>query len=100
MSEYHVPVLLQESIAALNLKAGGIYVDATLGGGGHSTYILQQEPALKLFSFDQDPESLHQNKSLQNQYPENLTVIGDSAELTAIKYKLLFQIFAKKSIEG
>ena len=78
MSEYHVPVLLNESVAALNLKAGGIYVDATLGGGGHTTHILQQEPAVKLFSFDQDPESLQQTKDLENKFPNNLTIVHDN----------------------
>ena len=39
---YHVPVLLNESISGLNVHAGGIYVDVTFGGGGHSREILRQ----------------------------------------------------------
>ena len=39
---YHVPVLLNESIEGLNLHAGGIYVDVTFGGGGHSREILSR----------------------------------------------------------
>ena len=35
MSEYHTPVLLNESVDALSIKEDGIYVDATFGGGGH-----------------------------------------------------------------
>ena len=37
---YHVPVLLNESIDGLNIQPGGIYVDVTFGGGGHSKEIL------------------------------------------------------------
>ena len=36
MSSYHIPVLLDEVIAGLNIKSDGIYVDGTVGGGGHS----------------------------------------------------------------
>ncbi len=55
-ASYHVPVLLQETIAALNIKPGGVYVDCTFGGGGHSRAILQHlGPTGKLFAFDQDP---------------------------------------------
>ena len=54
---YHIPVLLQESVAALNLKPSGIYVDVTFGGGGHSREILRQLTGGKLFGFDQDPDA-------------------------------------------
>lgn len=54
---YHIPVLLQESVAALNLKPNGIYVDVTFGGGGHSLEILRQLDGGKLFGFDQDPDA-------------------------------------------
>ena len=37
---YHVPVLLNESVDGMNIQPGGIYVDATFGGGGHSKEIL------------------------------------------------------------
>lgn len=42
-SEYHVPVMARECLDALNLKPGGHYVDATLGGGGHTTLVLSSE---------------------------------------------------------
>ena len=56
---YHVPVLLKESIEGLNIKKGGIYVDATYGGGGHSMEILKQlGKEGSLVAFDQDEEAL------------------------------------------
>lgn len=55
---YHVPVLLNESIDGLTLKPGGIYVDVTFGGGGHSREILSRlTGGARLFSFDQDADA-------------------------------------------
>ena len=57
MSDYHDPVLLKESVAGLAIKSGGIYVDLTFGGGGHSREILNQMGAEgRLFGFDQDED--------------------------------------------
>jgi 16S rRNA (cytosine1402-N4)-methyltransferase len=55
---YHRPVLLTESIEGLSLKQGGIYVDATFGGGGHSREILRQLEGGQLIAFDQDEEAI------------------------------------------
>ena len=55
---YHIPVLLNESIEGMNLHPGGIYVDVTFGGGGHSKEILRQgDESISLFSFDQDEDA-------------------------------------------
>ncbi|MBO5029927.1 MAG: 16S rRNA (cytosine(1402)-N(4))-methyltransferase RsmH [Muribaculaceae bacterium] len=57
MSEeiYHVPALLPECLEGLNLRPGGVYVDATFGGGGHSRAILKQlDDTARLVGFDQD----------------------------------------------
>ena len=52
---YHRPVLLKEAIEGLSIKPGGVYVDCTFGGGGHSLGILQQlNKTGKLVVFDQD----------------------------------------------
>ncbi|HEY5510914.1 MAG TPA: 16S rRNA (cytosine(1402)-N(4))-methyltransferase RsmH [Prolixibacteraceae bacterium] len=58
MSEYHTPVLLEESIDGLNLQPNGIYVDVTYGGGGHSRRILEKLKGGKLVAFDQDEDAL------------------------------------------
>ncbi|HFC00547.1 MAG TPA: 16S rRNA (cytosine(1402)-N(4))-methyltransferase RsmH [Phaeodactylibacter sp.] len=56
---YHDPVLKDESINALMIKPGGIFVDATFGGGGHSRVILEKMDATsQLFGFDQDEDVL------------------------------------------
>lgn len=55
---YHVPVLLSESVDGLNLRKGGIYVDVTFGGGGHSREILSRmDNGSHLYSFDQDADA-------------------------------------------
>lgn len=57
-SDYHIPVLLNPSVAGLNIKPDGIYVDVTFGGGGHSTAILEALGANgKLYAFDQDTDA-------------------------------------------
>ncbi len=57
--EYHNPVLLKETVAGLNVKPDGVYVDVTFGGGGHSREILSQlGPEGKLLAFDQDKDAL------------------------------------------
>lgn len=59
MSAYHVPVLLNESISALDIREDGIYVDATLGGGGHAREILARLGKKgRLLAFDQDSDAL------------------------------------------
>lgn len=50
----HDTVLLKETIDGLNIKPDGIYVDATLGGGGHTSYLLDQLTTGRVISFDQD----------------------------------------------
>lgn len=57
---YHDPVLLSETVAGLDIKPDGIYVDVTFGGGGHSRYLLGQlGPKGRLIAFDQDQDALN-----------------------------------------
>ena len=56
---YHNPVLLNESVAGLNIIENGIYVDVTFGGGGHSKKILDKLGKKgRLIAFDQDQDAL------------------------------------------
>lgn len=55
---YHIPVMLEECITALNIKPDGVYVDLTMGGGGHTREILKHlGPKGHLYSLDQDPDA-------------------------------------------
>ena len=57
-NEYHKPVLLEESVDALDIMPGGVYVDTTFGGGGHSREILSRmDSTARLYSFDQDADA-------------------------------------------
>lgn len=56
---YHIPALLPQCLEALKLKADGVYVDATFGGGGHSRAIMEHlGPEGHLYGFDQDEDAL------------------------------------------
>lgn len=73
--EYHIPALLNETILGLKIQPGGVYVDVTLGGGGHSKAILEALQTSenvsgtqgKLYSFDQDIDALENAKSSKMQ---------------------------------
>ena len=68
-NDYHLPVLLKESINGLKIDDEGIYVDATFGGGGHSLEILRSlSKKGRLVSFDQDPDSLSNSYDDSNFY--------------------------------
>jgi 16S rRNA (cytosine1402-N4)-methyltransferase len=66
MPAYHSPVMLKECINALNIQEGGIYVDVTFGGGGHSLAILEKLKSGRLISFDQDEEARIQAEKIQH----------------------------------
>ena len=66
--EYHVPVLLKETVDGLDIKPGGIYVDLTFGGGGHSREILQRlQGTGHLYSFDQDQDAQQGAHSMESE---------------------------------
>ncbi|WP_093625628.1 16S rRNA (cytosine(1402)-N(4))-methyltransferase RsmH [Limosilactobacillus gorillae] len=79
MAEFnHVTVLLHEAVAGLAIKPEGVYVDATLGGGGHSGLILSHLTSGHLYSFDQDETAIRFNQ-------EHLKEALDSDKLTLIQ---------------
>ena len=66
--EYHVPVLLKETVDGLDIQPGGIYIDLTFGGGGHSREILRRLKGTgHLYSFDQDEDALLNAKELEGE---------------------------------
>ena len=74
MSE-HITVLKEEAVDALNIKDDGIYVDATLGGGGHSSLILSKLKKGHLYSFDQDDYAISRAKEKLDTVGNNYTII-------------------------
>lgn len=64
---YHLPVMLNECLDALNIKEGDTLVDVTFGGGGHSKAMLQQLTGGRLIAFDQDADAL-QNTIVDNRF--------------------------------
>ena len=69
---YHIPVLLNESIDGLDIHPGGVYVDVTFGGGGHSREILRRLNGTgHLYSFDQD----HDAEQNIGEAPGNFTFV-------------------------
>lgn len=60
MSEYHVPIMVNEVIEGLALKDGGVYFDGTAGGGGHSHAILSGNPTVRLIATDKDGEAIEE----------------------------------------
>lgn len=65
MNQFHIPVLLSQSVDGLAIRPGGVYVDATFGGGGHSREILRRLEGGKLLAFDQD------EAAAGNLFPDN-----------------------------
>lgn len=63
---YHVPVLRDECVEYLQVKPGGVYVDCTLGGGGHTRAIL--EAGGSVIGFDQDPEAVAKASSVCKEF--------------------------------
>lgn len=74
MSE-HITVLKEEAVEALNIKDDEIYVDATLGGGGHSSLILSKLKKGHLYSFDQDDYAISRAKEKLDTVGNNYTII-------------------------
>lgn len=79
MEEFkHYTVMKQEAVDALDCKDGLIYVDCTLGGGGHSELILQKiSPNGKLIAFDIDSDAIRAASERLKNYP-NLTIVKES----------------------
>ena len=76
----HIPVLLNECIEGLNIKPEGIYVDGTLGGGGHSSHVLELlDNTGRLIGIDRDSDALEHTKKRLNKYT-NVTYVKDKHE--------------------
>lgn len=92
----HIPVLLKETIDGLNIQKDGIYVDMTLGRGGHSSEILKRLKSGKLYCFDQDQQAINESKDRLEKISNNFTLIHSN--FNNIKQKL--EEYGVKKVNG
>jgi 16S rRNA (cytosine1402-N4)-methyltransferase len=78
--DYHIPVLAEDAVAALNITEGSIYVDATLGGGGYSEMILSRTPnqGVRLLSFDTDPQAIEYASKRLERFRSQFKIIAEN----------------------
>ena len=77
MDYKHTSVLLDESIEGLNIKTDGIYVDATLGGGGHTGEILKHVTKGRVIGIDQDDYAIERATEKLKDY-KNFTAVKNN----------------------
>lgn len=84
MTFEHVPVLLEAVVAGLDVRAGGTYIDGTLGGAGHAAAILERG-AGRLLGIDQDPQALDAAQQRLQPWVERVTLVhGNFADIAAL----------------
>ncbi|MEI6845794.1 MAG: 16S rRNA (cytosine(1402)-N(4))-methyltransferase, partial [Candidatus Firestonebacteria bacterium] len=89
----HVSVLLAETVEFLKVSQGGIYLDATLGGGGHTKKILETEKNCKVIALDRDLQAIEIAK-------ENLKEFGSRVTFFNLNFRLLNEALGGKKISG
>ena len=90
--EEHIPVLLNEVIDGLNIKPSGIYLDLTVGRGGHSSEILSRLKTGRLLCVDQDEEAIIASS-------ERLSKISDHFKIIRANFSALSEILSSEGIE-
>ncbi|HEY7578814.1 MAG TPA: 16S rRNA (cytosine(1402)-N(4))-methyltransferase RsmH [Acetobacteraceae bacterium] len=82
----HLPVMLPEVVGLMALRAGGVYLDGTFGGGGYTAALLEAAPCT-VWAIDRDPEAIARGAALAARYPGRLHLIqgrfGDMLTLLA-----------------
>ena len=97
----HVPVLLQIAIRMLNVRRGGVVVDATLGFAGHASEIVRRlGPEGKLIGFDRDPEALELAKQRLDAVQEELGAEMPEVVLHDVEFSRVGEILAGQKVDG
>ena len=89
----HTPVLLNECLTGLNINPKGIYVDGTLGGGGHSREILKRLTSGRLYAFDKDDDALSSTS-------EKLAEFGDKIQFIKSDFKNMYDVLKGKGVDA
>ena len=91
MSTYHLPVLMEPVLAALEIKPDGIYVDGTAGGGGHSHAIASRLTTGRLIALDQDPDAIKEASARLQGLP---------AEVVQTNFMYMYEVLKARGIDG
>jgi 16S rRNA (cytosine1402-N4)-methyltransferase len=89
----HVPVMLDEVVAALAPERGGVFVDVTVGGGGHARALLAASPSVRLWGFDRDPRAVLAAR-------ENLAEFAARARIEQARFSEVEARLAAAGVEG
>ena len=89
----HTSVLLNETIDMLNIRDGGMYVDCTLGGAGHSLELLKRNKSVRLIGIDRDTEALAAAKERLKGYEDRVTLVHSN-------YSEIKKVLSELSIDG
>ncbi len=91
MSEYHLPVLMEPVLKALDIQPDGIYLDGTAGGGGHSFAIASRLSGGRLIALDQDPDAIKEASA---------RLAGLPAEVVQSNFMYMERVLAERGIDG
>ena len=89
----HVPVLLEEVLEGLAIRQGGVYLDATIGLGGHTLEILQRYEAVRMIGLDRDGEALEAASARLAEY-------GDRVRLFNADFRDLSKVLDEAGVES
>src|SRR5262247_4922206 len=90
--ELHRPVMTRETLEGLDAARGGLFIDATLGLGGHSELILRASPDNRVIGFDRDAESIELAIGRLAEFGERFTAVHTD-------YRRIKEVLAEKGIE-
>src|ERR1700730_9804751 len=97
----HVPVLLKEVTEFVDVRPGGIYIDATLGFAGHSSEIVRRlGPQGRLIAFDRDPAAMERATARLEQVRQELGDASPQIELHSTEFSSANELIAAGSIDG
>ena len=93
----HVPIMLNQVIDGLNIKKDGIYVDCTVGGGGHSYEIAKRLTTGRLYAFDRDIDAINKSKQTLKEFEKKVTIVKANFKQAP---QILKEEFGVEKIDG